>query len=126
MAQLLLIEDDEEARAAMAFALRRAGHDVTTLADGRKAVDVCRERGVDVVVTDIVMPNAEGIGAIRALREALPDIGIIAISGGGSYGNSENYLTAARKLGADHALAKPFAPARLLEAISDLIESDEG
>lgn len=126
MGRLLLIEDNDEVREAMTFLLERAGHTVVVLPDGRKAVDVCQKRDVDIVITDIVMPEREGIDTIRVLRKQIPGIGIVAISGGGRYGRSEEYLTAARQLGADVTLSKPVDPATLLEVLSDLLVSEEG
>ncbi len=75
-----------------------------------------RQDPADIVITDIRMPSKTGNEAILELRAEFPKVKIIAISGGGTVG-SELYMRVARKLGADHALAKPFAPDELLSAV---------
>lgn len=123
MATILLIDDDDDVRAATAMMLRKAGHEVETLPDGRKAVERCRTRPFDVIITDVVMPEQEGIETIRRLREAVPDLSIIAISGGGGYGSGSEYLRTARMLGADATFEKPVASDRLRTAIDDVVST---
>ena len=75
-----------------------------------------REQPADLVITDILMPVQDGTETIIIIRRDFPDVKVIAISGGGRRMNS-NYLPYAKKFGANYALAKPFAPGELLEAV---------
>jgi len=120
MCRILLIEDDPDVREATTVMFERAGYDVYALPNGDGAVEMCRENDIDIVVTDVVMPHQEGIATIRLLRKKLPGIKIIAISGGGQYGSSKDYLTAAKKLGADRVFAKPIDLGTVEAAIRDL------
>jgi CheY-like chemotaxis protein len=120
MATILLIDDDDDVRTATAMMLRKAGHDVETLPDGRKAVERCRARAFDVIITDVVMPEQEGIETIRRLRDEIPDASIIAISGGGGYGSGSEYLRTAKMLGADATFEKPVASNQLRAAVDDI------
>jgi len=126
MATLLLIDDDEDVRTATAMMLRNAGHEVETLPDGRKAVERCQARSFDVIITDVVMPEQEGIETIRRLRDAVPDVAIIAISGGGGYGSGAQYLQTAKMLGADATFEKPVASDELRAAIDEIASSEGG
>jgi CheY-like chemotaxis protein len=123
MAAILLIDDDDDVRTATALMLERAGHEVTTLPNGRDALARCRETSFDVVITDLVMPEQEGIETIRTLRSENPDLSIIAISGGGGYASGSEYLRTARMLGADATFEKPVPPDRLQTAVEDLLDT---
>lgn len=116
MPHLLLIDDDGLFREILAAALVRAGHVVVQAENGRQGAEFFRKAPADLVITDLVMPDREGIEMIAALRRDWPTLPIIAMSGG-----SPVYLTLAARLGAQRTLAKPFAPPLLLRAIDDLI-----
>lgn len=103
-----MVDDDPGVRGLLAAFLEERGFAVDTAADGEEAVARLREHDFDVVVTDIVMPNREGIETIIEMRRMRPSLGIIAISGGGAAG-AAGYLESARLLGADGALEKPFS-----------------
>jgi CheY-like chemotaxis protein len=79
----------------------------------------------DIVVTDIVMPEREGLETIMAIKSARPDVPILAISGGGRIG-APPFLDLARRLGADDVLAKPFRTAQLVERIAALVSPVSG
>src|SRR6185503_15133055 len=83
MSRLLLIEDDVSLRRVMAQILTRAGYTVSEARNGRVAIKVLAETPIDVVVTDMIMPEMEGVETIRFLRREYPAIKIVAISGGG-------------------------------------------
>jgi len=85
-------------------------------ADGRQGTLLYRSDPVDLVITDLLMPVKEGFETIRELRQINADAKIIAISGGGRAGGAD-FLEMAKKLGADRAIAKPFRPAELVEAV---------
>jgi len=116
MPHLLLIDDDGLFREILAAALVRAGHVVVQAENGRQGAEFFRKAPADLVITDLVMPDREGIEMIAALRRDWPTLPIIAMSGG-----SPVYLTLAARLGAHRTLAKPFSPPLLLRAIDDLI-----
>lgn len=119
MATILVIDDDQEVRDFLVAVLERAGHEVTTAGNGRDGVAMFREHAVQVVITDIIMPEKDGIETILDLRREHPDLKVIAISGGGRT-TPENYLHSARLLGADRAMRKPFKNEEILRAIEEL------
>lgn len=98
--------------------LERAGHDVVAAADGVEGLAAARAHQPDLVVTDILMPNKEGIETIRELRQEIPGLPILVISGDPG---SKLYLEMARLLGAHAALTKPFRSADLLGAVDRLL-----
>ena len=97
-------------------AFTRAGFKTYSARNGRLAVQLIRALKPDLMVTDIVMPEKEGIATIIEVKVASPDTSVIAISGGGAYGRSGNFLQWAEELGADEVMAKPFPMAELLSA----------
>lgn len=111
----IVVADDEEVyRALIARSLRQYGYFPVEVADGQEAIDRIGEGGIDLLITDLVMPRKEGIETIRELRRSHPDLPIIAMSGACEGG----YLKAAGKLGARATLAKPFESRELLAAVS--------
>jgi CheY-like chemotaxis protein len=120
MAHILVIDDDAAIRAAISFTLGSAGHTVSLAADGRHALALLRARPVDLVLTDLVMPEQDGIETIMALRHVFPALPVIAMSG--ALPNAGLYLEIAASLGVRQTLAKPFAPDGLLRAIDQILE----
>jgi DNA-binding response OmpR family regulator len=125
MATILVIEDDREVRDFLVEVLTRAGHAVTAAANGRDGVAKFREEPAQVVITDIIMPEKDGIETILDLRREHPQLKVIAISGGGR-STPENYLHSARLLGADRAFRKPFRNEEILAAINELVPEAAG
>lgn len=123
MATILVIDDDPHMRRTMNRILAQAGHTAHEAANGRLGVEVFRAQRPSVVVTDILMPEQEGIETIRTIRREAQETRIIAVSGGG-YSHNMLFLEMARQLGADAALAKPFRAAELLEAVNQLLEAE--
>jgi CheY-like chemotaxis protein len=119
MANILVIDDDEQLRELLTTLLTSAGHVVTTAGNGQEGVERFRAEPADLVITDIVMPDQEGIETIIKLRSEYPDLGIIAMSGGASH--SATWLSIAAKLGASRTLAKPFPIAQLTEAVTAVL-----
>jgi DNA-binding response OmpR family regulator len=118
--RILLVDDDELLRGTLHQILVRAGYDVDDAPNGKIAVRGYRRQRCDLVITDIVMPDEEGLGTIRELRRVDPNVKIIAISGGG-LGKAGDYLGIAQMLGAMRTLAKPFLPETLLEMIAEVL-----
>ena len=120
MATILIIDDDDAIRATMRKILERAGHQVRDAGDGDRGLRIFRDHGADLVITDIIMPEKEGIETIQELREEDPEMPILAVSGGGRVDPTEP-LTDARLLGADETLAKPFTVEELQETVERLL-----
>jgi DNA-binding response OmpR family regulator len=100
--------------------LVRAGYDVEDAAGGTEALEAFRRQPRDLVITDIVMGDGEGLDMIRALRKLDAHIKIIAMSGGG-LGKSNDYLNLADKFGATTVLAKPFTGAEVLAVVASVL-----
>jgi DNA-binding response OmpR family regulator len=115
-----VIDDDEQVRTTLTEILRRSGYGVVSASDGDMGLEVVEQSGPSIVVTDIVMPNREGIETIREIRRRFPEVRILAISGGGSKSSSTDFLELAYALGADDVLAKPFRMAELLHKVGKL------
>jgi DNA-binding response OmpR family regulator len=123
MAKVLVIDDDPSFRRMIRMILIRMRHDVVEAQDGNEGVDRFRSEHPDLVISDIVMPDKEGIQTILEIRALAPDAKIIAMSGGGiSVGTG--YLTAALKLGANLTLSKPFRPTELTAMVEQLLPND--
>ena len=120
---ILLIDDEPLVRKTMRVALERAGHQVVEAANGRIGGDLFDRGDFDLVISDILMPEQEGIETIRKMRSARPDVRILAISGGGR-GKSTGYLWMAADLGANEVLQKPFGPTELVAMVSHLCAHD--
>jgi DNA-binding NtrC family response regulator len=117
MADILIIDDDRHMRRLLIRILTGAGHTVREAENGRDGIAEFQRRHAALVISDIVMPDVEGIETILALRREQADIPIIAISGG----SDPLYLKAAGRLGAAATLEKPFTPGQLLECIEGLL-----
>ncbi|CAK8718547.1 Response regulator receiver domain-containing protein [Candidatus Electrothrix aarhusensis] len=120
MRNILIIDDDEQMRNLLCRAMEYAGFEVEAAADGRKGLRLFEENSYDLVITDLIMPEQEGMETITFLRKNHPDVKIIAISGGGRIG-PETYLPAALELGANAAFAKPFPIDELINTVKELL-----
>lgn len=114
--KVLVIDDDILVRRTISRILQHGGYEVTLAEDGAKGVAKFRSERPDLVITDIIMPEQEGIETIIQLLRDNPAARIIAVSGGGRLG-SMDFLTVANKLGAAAILRKPFEPAELLGCV---------
>lgn len=114
--QVLLVEDDPDLLLLLTAAFVREGFRTHAARNGRQGVELLRTLKPDLMVTDIVMPEMEGIGTILEARRSSPETKVIAISGGGHYGRSKSFLEWASELGADEVLAKPFRMSSLIMA----------
>jgi len=116
MSRVLLVDDDDLSRSTVQAMLSRMGHEVTAVGDGREALQLCRAEPPQLVITDLIMPDTDGLELIQEIRKFAPSLPIIAISGGGRV-NANEYLTVAQKFGAAVVLAKPFSNLELREAV---------
>lgn len=119
MKKILLIDDDELVLYAIKRYLCKKGFEVETLTSGEKAIEKYKSFNPDIVITDIIMPDIEGIEVISSLRNIDSNIPIIAISGG-SRRLDTSYLIGAELIGANATLEKPFEEEKLVEYINKL------
>jgi DNA-binding response OmpR family regulator len=122
MKKILVIEDNLIVRNTVMRILQTAGYTVVTANDGLQGFEMFRKEQPDLVISDIIMPQQEGIGTIRQILAERPGTKIIAISGGGRIGNTD-FLQIARKMGAIDALQKPFDPDDLLGRIDNCLKA---
>jgi DNA-binding response OmpR family regulator len=118
--RILVIDDEEPMRLMLRRSLTKAGYETFEAANGKEALSLQEKNPADLIITDIIMPEMEGIDTIMTFRENYPKVKIIAISGGGQIGSDE-YLDLADKLGADWTFAKPFSINRLMSAVEELL-----
>jgi len=114
---ILLVDDDAAVRDLLGIGLRQAGYDVSLASDGTEALSICRRKPIDLLITDLVMPEREGFEIIRYFREKLPHVPIIVISGA----FSGKLLRAAQQLGAREALQKPVDLAKMVQTVRGII-----
>src|SRR5690349_15882016 len=120
MARILLIDDDDLLRTALRLTLAHFGHTVIEARDGKEGMRLFPTAAADLVITDIVMPEKEGLEVLMELRKQRPPVKIIAISGGGRV-SPDDYLNTARQMGAARVLAKPFTNEELLATVDALL-----
>ena len=120
MSRILVVDDDEAVLEMLRATLEWEGYDVDGAADGNAAILAQRAHPADLVITDIIMPDKEGLETIVDLRRDWPDTKIIAISGGGRLATGD-YLGVAQRLGASRVFPKPIEREKLLGAIRELL-----
>lgn len=119
MPTILVVDDDVALRAMLERALTRAGHTVTLAVNGADALRILETSSFDLVLTDLVMPDVEGLQLLRDLRKKPSPPPVIAMSGGAR--GSATYLELASGLGAAEILAKPFTPQILIATIERVL-----
>ncbi len=120
--RILAIDDDSAVLGMTSRILSSEDYEVLTASNGNEGMQMIRSTpGIDLVITDLIMPEKEGIETIKEIKQDFPDIKILAISGGGR-GTVKSYLPVAKLLGADLTLNKPFVAQDLLESIQKLSE----
>ena len=117
---ILVIDDDDDLRDMLCIRLRSAGYMVTAASDGRSGMQAYYANKPALVITDLVMPEKEGIEVIMELQKQNPKPFIIAMSGGGKL-KPEAYLPTAKMLGADTIMEKPFSTSELLDSVKYLL-----
>jgi DNA-binding response OmpR family regulator len=120
MAGVLIVEDDADLREMLRDALEKRKFTVITAANGREAIARFRPSIIDMVVTDLLMPEEDGLMVIMKIKELKPSVKMIAISGGGKAGPG-SYLLMASTLGADHVFSKPFLPSELVQKVREIL-----
>jgi DNA-binding NtrC family response regulator len=116
---ILVIDDEPALREILSQVLTGAGHRVVGAGNGKEASKALSARAFDVVLTDVIMPEKDGMQVISELRKKFPEVRIIAMSGGGHVPRDQ-YLKIAKGLGAHAVLEKPFANQKLLDTVASL------
>jgi DNA-binding response OmpR family regulator len=120
LSRILVVDDEPPIRGLLRQAFEMNGYEVLEASNGVEAVRMFRENDIDLVVTDIIMPDKEGLESIMDLKEIDPDVKIIAMSGGGRL-EPHSYLQMASKFGAKRVFQKPLSIALLVSAVKELI-----
>ena len=117
---ILVVDDEIDFGKILAATLIKLGHTVTTASGGREASAEIARQKFDLVITDLVMPEKEGIELIQELAAISPGTRIIAMSGGG-VNASKSYLKIAMHMGAKAVLSKPFSTSELMSALNEAL-----
>lgn len=122
MREILVIEDDMEFSDSLCRMLTRRGYEVASAATARDGLDRFKDHPADLVITDIVLPDRDGIHVILDLQKVFPDVKIIAMSGGGHCASGEEYLRDVQLYcNIQHTLAKPFQGNELFTMIHEML-----
>lgn len=123
MSGILIIEDDNELREMLKVALQRRNYIIMEAENGKEAISHFKPSVTDLVITDLIMPEEDGLKVVIKLREIKPAVKIIAISGGGKAGPG-SYLNLAKALGADAIFSKPFSVHDMISKIKLLLDDE--
>ena len=132
MARIIVIDDEKDVREVLREVLERAGFDVEIADNSDDGLELLRNIGADLVITDIIMPGKDGVETVHDIRRNFPNTPVIVISGGGNIVPMEYepsaiktspYLASASAAGADVTLTKPFDRREILDAVKELIKS---
>ena len=130
MTKILVIDDEKDIRDVLKKLLQREGYEVIVADNGNEGFAAFLEQKPDIIITDIIMPEKDGVNLIKTIRDEFSDVKIIAISGGGKQDplqyqpesiSTTVYLAAANSAGADLILTKPFNKEQLLSSIQKLL-----
>lgn len=117
--KILVIEDDHDFRETLSVTLRDEGYEVVEASDGKQGAKIMKSFGPDLVITDILMPEKDGLEIIMMLRKEMPEVRVIAMSGGCMLG-PQGYLETASVMGAKKTLIKPFSKDELMLALYEV------
>ncbi len=123
--RILVVDDEEQMRSMLRLMFENEGYEVSEAPDGKVALWLHKEKPSDLIITDLIMPEKEGIETILELKRDFPEVKIIAMTGGG-IGGLKSYIALAKKSGADHAFAKPFEKEDLLNVVRNLLGDTKG
>jgi CheY-like chemotaxis protein len=124
MACILIVEDDKDLREMLKISLGKKKYTILEASNGKEALLRFKPLITDLVITDLIMPDEDGLKVIIKIKEIKPSIKVIAISGGGKAGPG-NYLNLARALGADEIFSKPFSINDLIKKIDELLITEQ-
>ena len=123
MVRILIIDDNPDIRATLQWLLEGEGYHVAIAANGLEGLKLQRSSPADIVVTDVFMPEQDGIETLWTFRQEFPQVPIIVMSGGGTSPSGTDYLSVARHLGAKKTLAKPLDPQELVEVVRQIAQA---
>ncbi len=123
MNKILIIDDDHIVRKIVEKSLKKNGYEVICAYNGKNAVELISDSPPDLIITDILMPEKDGVELITEMKREYLGMKIIAMSGGGRI-NAENHLKIAKQLGADATLSKPFTTDLLLSTVNEVLENN--
>lgn len=124
MSTILVIDDEPQILNMLQKMLELEGYTVLTAADGKQGLRACEKNPIDLVITDVVMPEVEGLEVIMSLKKSYPTIKIIAISGGARI-QPGDYLNMAEIFGAQRTFTKPFERQAMLDAVKELLDQKD-
>ena len=116
--RIVVADDESGMRLLLSVILTGAGYEVLEASNGLEAVRLCERGGIDLLLTDLVMPDHEGLETIRRMRQERPDIPIVAMSGA----FDGNFLEVARAMGAAAVIQKPFRPEQVLKVVGQVLD----
>jgi len=123
MAKILIIEDDTALRTVLRDTLRAFGHEVSEADDGNEGLKLFRRTAFDLAITDIVMPEKDGLEFLLELKKLQSSVKVVAMSGGG-FGQPREYLRMAKAFGASVVLEKPFTRNALMAAVEQVLPAE--
>jgi two-component system response regulator (stage 0 sporulation protein F) len=121
MAKILVVDDEEPIRMLLSKILRKENHEVMECDNGLSACEAFNQGEIDLIITDLVMPEQNGIEMIMQLRKSHPMLKVIAISGGSGFSGQIDLLSVAKLLGAKHIIRKPFSVDDIRNAVNDTL-----
>ena len=123
MQKILIIDDEPHILLMLKKMLEKAGYEIDLASNGNEGLKLFEDSPSDLVITDIIMPEKEGLETIREMKRMRPELKIIAMSGGGKI-SAENYLGTAKIFGAAKVLEKPFTKEEMVSAVEELLKDD--
>lgn len=121
MAKILIVDDEDTIRNMIKIVLEREGYEVLEAVNGEDAIEKAAGEELDLLITDLVMPEKNGIDLILQLKDSQKDLPVLAISGGGGVTGRFDYLPVAKLIGASNILRKPFEMSELKEVVKTLL-----
>ena len=121
MAKILVVDDEQNIRNILRESLTKDQHEVIEASSGLEACEILDSNAVELVITDLVMPGKTGLDLIMEIKEKIPDLSIIAISGGGGINGRFDYLPIAQLIGANNIIKKPFSIAEIKQTVTELL-----
>lgn len=131
MAKIIVVDDEEDIRNVLKQVLERAGYEVQVAESGKEGLELLKDGGADLVITDVIMPGMDGVSLTREIREKFRDTRILVISGGGNVApasyepgaiSTTAFLSSAKNAGADQTMTKPFDRQELIRIIGELLD----
>lgn len=123
MEKILVIDDEPVIRILLKQLFEKKGYEVVEASDGKQGLDLFKKQSPDLVITDLIMPEEEGLSVIRKIKQMDGDAKIIAISGGG-IGSADIYLDLAKSMGAAHIFKKPFDVQDVLLTVEQMLADE--